>query len=312
MSLHVVIGAGPVGSTTASLLAARGDRVRVVTRSGSGPTHPNIDRVIADATDPAVLTAHCEGATAIHQCAQPAYHRWPQEFPTLHRSVLAAAAGTGATLLTVGNLYAYGQFDGPVTESHPLQPNSVKGRVRAEMWTEQLAAHESGRLHTAEVRGSDYLGPGATSAFTSVVLPALLAGKRALAPANLDAPHSWTATTDVARLLVALADDESAWGRPWHVPTPPPLSIRALAELAASIADAPAARVSRMPAALLWTVGLFVPAAREMRELRYQFDRPFLLDSSAATTHFALDPTPTAEALRETFAAIPARTPVRN
>ncbi|MEU1209147.1 NAD-dependent epimerase/dehydratase family protein [Nocardia sp. NPDC005825] len=305
MSLHVVIGAGPVGTATARLLAARGDHVRIVTRSGSGPEHPNIDRITADATDPRALLAHCAGAAALYQCAQPAYHRWPQDFPPLHHAILTVAERSGAPLITVGNLYAYGEFDGPVSESHPLHPNSAKGRVRADLWSEQLAAHRSDRIRTAEVRGSDYLGPAATSAFTVMVWPAVLAGKRALVPADLDAPHSWTATEDVARLLVAVADDETAWGRAWHVPTAPPLSVRALADLTASVAGAPPARVGRMPAALLWTAGLFLRDAREMRELRYQFDRPFVLDSSAATTHFALRPTPLEETLRAMLADHP-------
>ena len=37
MSLHVIIGAGPVGSATALRLAAAGQHVRVITRSGTGP-----------------------------------------------------------------------------------------------------------------------------------------------------------------------------------------------------------------------------------------------------------------------------------
>ncbi|MEU1430456.1 NAD-dependent epimerase/dehydratase family protein [Nocardia sp. NPDC005746] len=311
MSLHVVIGAGPVGTATARLLAARGDHVRIVTRSGSGPEHPNIDRVTADATDPQALLAHCQGATALYQCAQPAYHRWSQDFPPLHHAVLAVAERSGAPLITVGNLYAYGEFDGPVSESHPVRPNSVKGRVRADMWSEQLAAHRSERIRTAEVRGSDYLGPAATSAFTVMVLPAVLAGKRALAPADLDAPHSWTATADVARLLVAIADDETAWGRAWHVPTAPPLSIRALADLTASVAGAPTARIGRLPAALLWAAGLFNRDAREMRELRYQFDRPFVLDSSAATSRFGLAPTSLEDTLRATLHELPGGVPAR-
>ncbi|WP_433563570.1 NAD-dependent epimerase/dehydratase family protein [Nocardia sp. CA-151230] len=305
MSLHVVIGAGPVGTATARLLAARGDHVRIVTRSGSGPDHPNIERIAADAADPAALLTHCADATTLYQCAQPSYHRWPQDFPPLHRAVLTAAELSGAALITVGNLYGYGEFDGPVTESHPLRPNSMKGRVRADMWSEQLAAHRAGRIRTAEVRGSDYLGPNATSAFSVLVLPAVLAGKRALVPADPDAPHSWTATEDVARLLIAVADDETAWGRAWHVPTPPPLSVRALADLTASVAGAPPARVGRMPAGLLWAIGLFVPDAREMRELRYQFDRPFVLDSSDATACFALDPTPLEVTLRATIDGMP-------
>jgi 2-polyprenyl-6-methoxyphenol hydroxylase-like FAD-dependent oxidoreductase len=36
MALHVIVGAGPVGSATAALLAGRGEQVRVITRSGTG------------------------------------------------------------------------------------------------------------------------------------------------------------------------------------------------------------------------------------------------------------------------------------
>ncbi len=178
MSLYVVIGAGPVGSATAELLAARGAQVRVITRRGIGPDHPLIERIAADATDATVLTQHCKGADVVFQCAQPPYHRWATDFPPLAAAALQAAEATGAALLSVGNLYGYGQVDGPISEGHPLRPNSVKGRVRAELWAEALAAHRAGRVRVAEVRGSDYLGAGAKSAFTMVALPAVLSGRR--------------------------------------------------------------------------------------------------------------------------------------
>ncbi len=53
--LHVVVGAGPVGSAVAEILAEQGHRVRVVTRSGSGPESPQVERVRADAADAARL-----------------------------------------------------------------------------------------------------------------------------------------------------------------------------------------------------------------------------------------------------------------
>ncbi|WP_454198740.1 NAD-dependent epimerase/dehydratase family protein [Nocardia sp. Marseille-Q1738] len=305
MSLYVVLGAGPVGSATAQLLAARGDRVRLITRRGSGPDHPLVERIAADATDAAELSRHCAGAGVVFQCAQPAYHRWTRDFPPLAAAALHAAEVTGAGLLSVGNLYGYGQVDGPITERQALRPNSEKGRVRAKLWGEALAAHEVGRVRTAEVRGSDYLGAGAKSVFTATVLPAVLVGRRALFPGDLDTAHSWTDVGDTARTLVAVADDENAWGRAWHTPTAPPMSIRDLAGLAATVADAAPARVHRMPAAMLWAAGLFDADARELPELRYQFDRPFVIDSSAATAEFDIEPTPTAEALRATIAALP-------
>ncbi|MFG3259785.1 NAD-dependent epimerase/dehydratase family protein [Streptomyces sp. NPDC048172] len=307
MSLHVIVGAGPVGSATAKLLAGRGEQVRLLTRRGGGPELPGIDRVAADATDPDALARHAEGAVALYSCGGPAYHRWPTEWPPLGAALIRAAEATGTVLVTTGNLYGYGQVDAPMTEQLPMRPNSVKGEVRAKLWADALAAHQAGRIRTAEVRGSDYLGADANTPFTVMVLPKVLAGRRASVPADLDAPHSWTHVGDVARTLVAVAADESAWGRPWHVPTAPPLSLRALAARAAELAGAPAAKVTAMPGFALRIAGAFNPAAREMVEVQYQLRRPFVLDSSAATAALGIDPTPTDEALRETIDALPAK-----
>ncbi|MEU6644243.1 NAD-dependent epimerase/dehydratase family protein [Saccharomonospora sp. NPDC046836] len=308
MSLHVITGAGPVGSATARLLAARGEHVRLLTRSGHGPEQDGIDCIAADAADPATLARYAEGAVALYCCASPAYHRWSTDWPALGAAFIHAAETTGAVLVTTGNLYAYGRVDAPMTEQLPLRPNSVKGHVRAKLWTDALAAHEAGRLRTAEVRGSDYVGAGAVSPFTVMVLPKVLAGRRASVPADLDAPHSWTYVGDVARTLVVVAADENAWGRAWHVPTAQPLSIRALATRAAELAGAPPARVTRMPGFALRVAGLFNPAAREMIEMQYQLQRPFVLDSSAASNAFGIEPTSTDDALRETIQTSPAPT----
>jgi nucleoside-diphosphate-sugar epimerase len=301
MSLHVIVGAGPVGAATARLLAARGEEVRLLSRRGGGPALEGVRLVAADATDAAVLARHAEGAVALYSCAGPAYHRWPAEWPPLGAALLHAAEVTGAVLATTGNLYAYGAVDGPLTEQLPLRPNSVKGEVRAKLWADALAAHEAGRIRTTEVRGSDYLGAGTLSVFTALVLPKVLAGKRASAPADLAAPHSWTYVGDVARTLVAAAADERAWGRAWHVPTAPAVSVRDLAARAAELAGAPAARVTTMPGFALRLAGLVNPMAREMTEMQYQLRRPFVLDSSAATAAFGIEPAPTDEALRETI-----------
>jgi nucleoside-diphosphate-sugar epimerase len=302
MSLHVVVGAGPVGSATAQLLAGKGEHVRLLSRRGGGPEHPGIDRIAADATDAEALARHARGAVALYCCAGPPYHRWSIDWPPLGTALVRAAQTSGAVLVTTGNLYGYGAVDGPMTEELPLRPNTVKGRVRATLWTDALAAHEAGLIRTVEVRGSDYLGAGTVTPFTAMVLPKVLAGRRAWVPADLDAPHSWTYVGDVAGTLVAVAAEENAWGRPWHVPSAPPLSLRQLATRAAELAHVPPARVATMPGLALRLAGLFNPAARELVEVQYQLRRPFVIDSAAATAVFGIEPTPTDEAVRETIA----------
>jgi nucleoside-diphosphate-sugar epimerase len=306
MSSHVIVGAGPVGTATATLLADRGDRVRIITRRGTGPDRPEIERIAADASDAAALAEACAGATALYNCANPPYNRWPVEWPPMAAAFLHAARTSGATLITTGNLYVYGPPSGPMTEQHPLRPAGTKARVRAQMWEEALAAHNAGDLRTAEIRSSDYLGDRTQTLFSIGVLPKVLAGKRAAVPADLDAPHSWTYVGDVARMLVAVADDEQSWGRVWHTPTPQPASIRDLAKRAAELNGmATPPRLSTMPGAMLWLGGLGDALVRELRETQYQFRKPFVMDSAAATKHFDMQPTPIEVGLKEMIAAPP-------
>ncbi|MEV0430177.1 NAD-dependent epimerase/dehydratase family protein [Micromonospora sp. NPDC050495] len=303
MALHVIVGAGPVGTATARLLADRGERVRVVTRRGTGPDHPAIERTAADAADTDRLTALTEGAAALYNCANPAYHRWPTDWPPLAAALLTAAQRTGAVLATVGNLYGYGPVDGPMTEATPLAATGVKGRVRNRMWADALAAHRAGEARITEVRGSDYLGTGGSS-LAMMVLPRVLAGRPVFLPVDWDAPHTWTYIPDVARTLVAAAAEERAWGRAWHVPSSPAVPMRDLATRAAALVGARAPRLIRMPYPLLWLAGLADPTARELRETAYQFRRPYVLDATAAERALGLTPTPLDQALAETVAGL--------
>ncbi len=120
-------------------------------------------------------------------------------------------------------------------------------------------------------------------------------------PADLDVPHTWTNPLDVARLLVTVASDASAWGRGWHAPSVEPRLIRELSSDATRVAGVRPARLARMPYAALWASGVFDATVRELRETQYQFSAPFVLDSSAAQTAFGLRPTPYEDSLRQTI-----------
>jgi len=51
-----------------------------------------------------------------------------------------------------------------MTEATRLAATGRKGRVRARVWQDALAAHAAGRAWATEVRESDFVGPGAVSA----------------------------------------------------------------------------------------------------------------------------------------------------
>ncbi|OKK02569.1 NAD-dependent epimerase [Streptomyces sp. CB03234] len=303
MSLHVVCGFGPAGAATARLLAEQGHEVRVVTRSGGSP-EPGIEHVALDATDSARLIETARGAAAIHSCAAPPYHRWASEWPPLAASLCAAAEATGAVLVMLGNLYGYGPVDGPMTEDLPLAATGTKGRVRAAVWERARKLHEQGRIKAVELRASDFFGPGVTDGghLAARVMPRLLRGKPVSTLGNLDAPHSWSYLPDVARAMAEAAVDERAWGRAWHIPTEPPLSTRDMVTRLATHAGTAPITVRRLPPAVLGVASLFSPLIRELKKIRYQFDRPFVVDSRAYEAEFAVRATPVDEQVKATVA----------
>lgn len=299
--MHVIVGAGTVGSTLARLLAERGDRVRLITRSGGGPDHPGIERVAADAADAPTLRRLTNDAVALYNCANPPYHTWPTDWPPLAASLLTAAESSGAVLVITGNLYVYGPVDRPMTEDMPLAAPTVKGRVRVRMWQDALAAHRAGRIRVTEIRASDFIGPRHT--LVEMALPSIQAGRTVRLPVPLDVPHSFTYTGDVARLMVIAAGDERAWGRAWHVPSPEAMTAREMVLRVAKVAKQPEPTVRSLPKPMIRGAALFDRFVREFLEMRYQFERPFLLDSSAATATFGMRATDLDEALRASIAA---------
>jgi nucleoside-diphosphate-sugar epimerase len=202
----------------------------------------------------------------------------------------------------VSNLYAYGPasaaigragYDAghPMTESTPLAATGKKGKVRAQMWRDALAAHESGRLRAVEVRASDYLGAGADAVLGTRVVPNVLRGKAVTVLGRTDRPRTWSYTGDVAAMVVRAGSDPAAWGRAWHVPSNEPRTQRQALDDIARVAGVEPGPARAMPSAALYAAGLVVPLMRELRETQYQFTEDFVMDSQAAQQAFGLEPT---------------------
>lgn len=297
---HVVFGAGTIGRGVAAELVGRDEAVLLVSRSGTGPHVAGAVREAADASEPARVRELTGDATAIYNCMNPPYHRWQVEWPPLADNLLSAAEASGAVLVTVSNLYGYGPVAGPMTEDLPLAAPGPKGRVRAKMYDDALAAHRAGRIRMVEIRSSDYLGPAAESVLQARAFPRLLEGKSVSLIGAADVEHTFTYTRDVATLVVAAAFDPDSWGRAWHTPSHPPRTQRQVVTELAEVAGVDVPRVSVIPNVAVRAVGLFVPMLRELQETRYQFVEPFVMDSSAAQEHFALVPTPWPDILEAT------------
>ncbi|GAA2038701.1 NAD-dependent epimerase/dehydratase family protein [Agromyces tropicus] len=308
--LHLIVGAGPVGSALALRLAGAGHPVRLVTRSGGGPEHPLISRVALDATDRDRLAEAAAGAAVVVNCANPgSYPQWERIWPPLAASILHAAEASGAVLVIMGNLYGYGPVDGPMRRDTPLRPTDHKGELRARIWHDALAAHEAGRVRVTEARASDYLGP--TAPVANGLLPRYaqrtLAGSPATVFGDPDAPHTWTAVDDIAATLEVLVRDERAWGSPWIVPSNPAASVREVLRALGERAGTGEPTLRRMPRWALAASGAVVPVLREVAGVLYQFEQPFLVDAAETTETFGIVPTEWDGLLDATAAAWRAR-----
>jgi nucleoside-diphosphate-sugar epimerase len=303
MARHVVVGKGPVGSTTAQLLAEQGHQVLVLSRSG-GPSTDLVQHRAVDAADATALAAAADGAAALYNAVNPAYHRWATDWPPVAAALLNAAERTGAVLVTMGNLYGYGRPTGPMTPDSPLAATDTKGRVRARMWAEVLAAHQAGRVRATEARAADFVGPQVPGDHSHLTrqLPGLRAGRRAWVVGDPDAPRGWSYLPDVAATLATLGTDERAWGRAWHVPSAVRTQREAITDLARAL-GAGTPRVSGVPWPVLRAVGLVAPFMREVVDVRHQFDQPYVIDASATTATFGLAATPWDEVVAATAGA---------
>jgi nucleoside-diphosphate-sugar epimerase len=298
--LHVIIGTGPLGLWTARTLLTLGRRVRLVNRSGQAPAAPAAVEVVrGDARDLASVTALTRGATAVYQCAQPAYHRWVQEFPALQAAILGAARANGARLIVAENLYMYGDPQGrPLTEATPYAAHTRKGRVRQLMTETLFAADQAGEIQAASARGANFFGPD-DSLSTGMVFRPVLAGKPATLLGRLDQPHTYTYVADFGRTLALLGTSTTGLGRAWHVPSAPPVTQTELIDLVSAAAERPV-RTRVAGKFLLSALGLFNPLIAESVEMLYEHTHPFVMDSSAFSRTFGVQPTPLAEAVHAT------------
>ena len=298
--VHVVTGAGPVGSTVAQQLADAGRQVRLLTRSGSGPVHPLVDRRRVDVSRPDALTEAFDGAVAVHHCIHgSAYDArvWRAELPRAERAVLDAAGRVGAVVVFPESLYSYVPVDRPITEDLPRAATTGKLGVRADL----LAQREASATPTVSVAASDFYGPLVRNAHAGDrMVPTVLAGKTMRVLGSLDQPHSFTYVPDLAAAMITAADREDLWNSFLHAPTAAPLTQRQLVEMIAAAAAVPAPRMSAIPPWVLRAAGAVSREMRELAETSYMFTDPFVLDSTASEARLGLSPTPPAAGLAAT------------
>ncbi|SDU76523.1 NAD-dependent epimerase/dehydratase family protein [Jiangella alkaliphila] len=304
---HVIFGTGAIGLATYDALRRRGESIRLVNRSGHARVPDDVEVIGGDACDPTFAATVAQGSRVLYQTLNPPYPEWTAQFPALQAGVLAAAEATGARLVSMENVYMYGRPAGrALTEDRAYEAHTKKGRLRGRMARELLAAHDAGRVQVAIGRASDYFGPrgGAQSNLGDRVFPAALAGKTATVLGDPDQPHTYTYIPDIGEALAVLGEHPDAPGQVWHLPNDPDTrTTRQLVDLAYQYARQPRTKLRAMPALMLRSLGLINPTVRELVEMQYQFEEPFIVDSSKIASKLGVQATSIDQAIDDTLAA---------
>ncbi len=298
---HVVLGSGPLGLSVARELIQQKETVRIVNRSGKADVPEDVEVVKADLYDPTQVFDVVNGARVAYMCAAPRYSEWVKLFPSLMKSIMAGTQKANARMVFGDNVYAYGEVNGHIREDHPYNAHTRKGKVRSQMANDLMQAHKTGNLQVSIGRGSDFFGPNAlNSTLGERLFTPMLQGKAASVVGDIDQPHTYTFINDFGKALVVLGNNTEALGNIYHVPNAETVTTRQILELAFSIAGMPV-KINSMGRFMLAFGGLFIPEARESVKMMYEFEKPFIVDSSRFTQTFGLKATPVEIALQSTI-----------
>ncbi len=306
--MQTILGAGGVIATEiAKALPVYKTPIRLVSRHPQA-VHPGDELVQADLLDLDQTRKAVQGSTVVYLTVGLPYKTalWVQQWPLVMNNVIEACASAGARLVFFDNVYLFGTQTQHMTEETAVQPNSKKGKVRAQIVQMLETAVEQGLLEALIARSADFFGPGATnSPVNTMVLSNLKVGKKASWIGNAQLPHSLTYTPDAGKATALLGNTASAYNQSWHLPSAhPPLTGEHLIQLAAEICQTEA-RYGTINRLMMQMAGWFNPIARSSVEMMYQFEQPYFFDSSKFEQAFGVQATSMEQALRETLAALP-------
>lgn len=305
--MQTILGSGgAIGTELAKNLPEYTTKIRLVSRNPQ-PVNPTDDCFSANLLDSEAVRRAVAGSEVVYLVAGLEYdHKvWQRDWPIVMANAIAACQEAGAKLVFFDNIYMCDpDYLGHLTEEAPMRPISKKGMVRRNLVNMLMAAVEKGTLTASIARAADFYGPGVrTSVLQEVVPKPLAAGKKANWLCSLDQPHSFTYAPDAGRATALLGNTPDSFNQIWHVPTAPdPWTgrqwINAFAE---ALGVPPKSQVAGK--AIVRLLGLFNPIMRETVEMLYQYDRPYVFDSSKFSNRFGIAATPYADGLKAIMAA---------
>lgn len=299
--IDVVIGSGPLGLAVTRLLLAKGRSVRTINRSGKARLPSGAETMAGDIGESPFARAACRSAETIYLCAKPPYQRMAHDFQPIMDGAIAGAVASQAKLVYADSLYAYGPVTGELREDLPYAATGRKSKTRARLAAQLMAAHAEGRVRATIGRASDFYGPEVVQSVVGErVFGFALAGRAASVTGDPASRHTYTFVDDFAKGLLTLGERDEALGQTWHVPSAQTTTTRRFLQLIFEEVGSPP-MIQVTPGWLISILGIFDPLIRELPEVMYQTERPFVVDHSKFEKAFGAHPTPHRDAIRATI-----------
>lgn len=286
MEKAIVIGAtGGTGAAITEELIKRGvstiafgrslKRLEKLAKSLGNPTHLML--AVGDAMCSKDIVAQAGGADVLFHCANVPYHEMAAKLIPLGESVMEAAERLAIKVVAIDGIYPYGkkQMD-LVTEEHPKQPHTKKGKVRLD-YERMLFSERWSNVKVMIVRLPDYYGPTANEAsYLGSTLEAIAAGKMAFFIGNMHVPREFVYLPDAAKMVTELAYKDFAYGQNWNILGSGVISGREIVRIAQAATghSSPVIPLKKMGLSLL---GMSIPVMKEVVEMLYLTQEPLTL-----------------------------------
>jgi nucleoside-diphosphate-sugar epimerase len=293
--LTVVLGFGAVGRETVRALLAQGRQVCVAQRNRAADMPSQAEFRTCDVLDGASVHDAIEGASQVVLAVGFPYDSrvWRTVWPKTMTNVIEACSQTGARIVFIDNLYMLGPQREPRREDMPLTDRGMKPAILSKVTRIWMEAAKNGRVRIASLRCTDFYGPNVpVSHLGTSGFGALARSKAAMLLAPPDTPHDFAYVPDIARAAIALLDaPDDAFGQVWNMPCAPTRTPREILRLGAEALGVKL-RIRSIPLWLLPLLGLAVPFLREVADVGFTWDRPYVVDGRKFTQRFGFDVTP--------------------
>lgn len=238
---------------------------------------PHLTLAVGDAMRPEDIASRADGADVWFHCANVPYHEMASKLIPLGESVMEAAERMAVRVVAIDGIYPYGRRQAdPVTEEHPKQPHTRKGKVRLE-FEKMLFGKRWQQAKVLIARLPDYYGPTANEAsYLGSTLEAIAAGKLAFFIGNMRIPREYVYLPDAAAMVVELAGRDFAYDQNWNIPGAGLIAGRDIVKIAqaASGRAKPVIPLKKLGLSLL---GIGLPVMKEVVEMLYLTEEPLTL-----------------------------------